>query len=242
MTNKDKWLAWIERNPIQVYIDHADISVKAVAFMLHVSRASVYFWLSGEKLPSTQRLEALESAGIATAKDYVRWWAENPNPPSAKYKSSIDRERIRALLDEKSEVDPLTGCKVFCGAWDRERGAGLVRIGRRTYSVQMAALWVAGKVELYDRVHAYRTCKSAACCNLKHILLAKSRSAGMKAMHEKGVIVPKKERGVYLTERRREAVRMLLDEGRTPEQIAGDTGVAVHLIKRVARGRKRVTA
>lgn len=235
MGNKEKWLAWIAKNPIQVYLKRTGISVKAIAAMISVSRASVYFWLSGEKIPSTQRLEVLENAGIATAKDYSRWWAENPTPSNgSRSKSAISKECVRALLEEKSEVDPITGCKVYCGCWT-VNGASLIRIGRRTYSVQMAALWVAGKVELYDRVYAYRTCRSPACCNLQHIKVAKDRSDGMKAMHKTGVIKLKTTRGIYLTERRREAVNILLEEGRTVEQIAGDTGVAVHLIKRVAR-------
>lgn len=239
-SSKEKWLAWIAKNPIQVYIDRADISVAAAAAMLFVSRASVYFWLSGEKIPSTQRLADLERAGIATATDYSRWWDENPNPPSVRMKSSIDRERIRALLEEKSEVDPNTGCKIYCGAW-KGNGIATVRIGRRNYTVQMAALWVAGKVELYDRVYAYRTCNSPACCNLQHIKVAKGASEGMSAMYAKG-IRKGKPRGIYLTELRREAVKILLGEGRTPEQIAGDTGVAAHLIKRVAKEKRRGVA
>lgn len=242
MASKEQWLAWIAKNPIQVYCGRVGFSVKLVASMLSVSRASVYFWLSGEKIPSAPRLEDLERAGIATVKDYTAWWSENPNPPVGKRrKSAIDRERIRVLLEEKSEFDPNTECKIYCGAWT-DKGAAVIRIGRRTYSVQMAALWVAGKVELYDRVYAYRTCRSPACCNLKHIKVKLKVEDAMKDMRKRGIIVPKTERGVYLTERRREAVKILIEEGRTPEQIAADTGVGLHLIKRIAREGKRVTA
>lgn len=240
-SKKDEWLAWIAKNPIQTYMARAKIGTAAVAAMLLVSRQIVYRWLDGGSIPAPNRIQALEDAGIATAKDYAAWWAENPNPPGKRSKSGIDRERIRVLLEEKSEVDPITGCKVYCGAWSN-KGVALVRVGRRTYTVQMAALWVAGEVELYDRVYAYRTCNSPACWCRKHIKIAKDASEGMKAMHAKGVIVPRKERGIYLTERRREAVRILLEEGREPKAIADDTGVAVHLIKRIARETEAVTA
>lgn len=237
-SKKDEWLAWIARNPIQVYMERAKIGTAAIAAILLVSRQIVYRWLDGQTIPAPNRIQALEDASITTARDYAAWWAENPNPPSTRSKSGIDRERIRALLEEKSEVDPITGCKIYCGAW-AEKGIAIVRIGRRTYSVQMAALWVAGEVELYDRVYAYRTCKSPACWCRKHIKTAKDASEGMRAMHARGVIVPKKHRGIYLTERRRDAVRILLEEGRAPKAIAEDTGVAVHLIKRIAREMER---
>lgn len=238
-SKKDEWLAWIARNPIKVYMDKANIGTASIAAILIVSRQIVYRWIDGQTIPAPHRIKAIEDAGIATAKDYFAWWSENPNPPRTRSKSGIDRERIRVLLESKSEIDPITGCKIYCGTWD-DRSRALVRIGRRTYTVQMAALWVAGEVELYDRVYAYRTCKSPACWCRRHIKIAKDASEGMRAMHQKGIVVPKKERGIYLTERRREAVRILLDDGRTPEQIAGDTGVAVRLIKRVARERKTV--
>lgn len=232
---KEKWLAWIAQNPIQVYMVRAQVKPSGIASKLDVSKQIVYKWLAGESIPSSVRIKALEDAGIATTKDYVRWWEENPNPPTGKRsKSAIDRERIRMLLDEKSELDPETGCKIYCGAWAK-KGAALVRIGRRTYSVQMAAMWAAGKLELYDRVYAYRTCKSPACCNLKHIKVANGVGKGMADLRAKGVVVPPKKRGIYLTDQRREAVRILIAEGKTPEQIAADTGVAEHLIKRVAR-------
>ncbi len=234
MSKKDDWLAWIARNPIQVYMERAKIGTRSVAAILLVSRQIVYRWLDGQTIPNFNRIKQLEDAGVATAADYAAWWAENPNPPNTRSKSGIDRERIRALLDEKSEVDPITKCKVYCGAW-ADNGIALIRIGRRTYTVQMAALWVAGKVELYDRVYAYRTCKSAACCNLKHIKVAGDVSAGMKAMHKQGIIVPPKKRGIYLTEIRREAVRILLKEGRDVKTIAANTGVGIDRIKRIAR-------
>ncbi len=234
MSKKDEWLAWVARNPIQVHMERAGIGTAAIAGILFVSRQIVYRWLDGQTVPNFSRIQQLEDAGIATAKDYAAWWAENPNPPSTRSKSGIDRERVRVLLDERSEVDPITKCKVYCGAWAND-GSALIRIGRRVYSVQMAALWVAGKVELYDRVYAYRTCKSSACCNLKHIKVAGDVGEGMKAMHKKGIIVPSKKRGIYLTERRRDAVKILLEDGRDPKTIAADTGVKVHLIKRIAR-------
>ncbi len=249
MSNKEKWLAWIARNPIQVYMANAEIGTQAIAGILLVSRQIVYRWLDGQSIPAPDRIQKLEDAGITTVKEFAAWWAENPNPPSKRSKSSIDRERIRKLLDENSEIDSSTGCKVYCGAWKGETtvpgsGTAFVRIGRRTYSVQMAALWAAGKVELYDRIYAYRTCKSPACCNLKHIKVATNVTEGMLAMRKKGIIVPRPKRGIYLTERRRDAVRILLEEGREPQTIAEDTGVAVHLIKRIAKrmAREAVTA
>lgn len=234
MSKKDEWLAWIARNPIQVYMGRAKISTAAIASMLLVSRQIVYRWLDGQTIPAPNRIQKLEDVGIATAAVYAAWWAENPNAPSIRSRSGIDRERIRVLLEEKSEVDPNTGCKIYCGAW-ADNEVALVRIGRRTYTVQMAALWVAGEVELYDKVYAYRICRSPACWCRKHIKIAKDVSEGMKSMRRLGIIVPPKTRGIYLTERRREAVRILLEEGRTPEQIAEDTGVSVHLIKRIER-------
>lgn len=232
-TNKEKWLAWVARNPIQLYMDRAKISTQAVAAILLVSRQIVYRWLDGQTIPNPRRISQLEEHEIASATDYAAWWAEHPNPPARRSKSGIDRERIRQLIVEKSQYDPATQCQVFCGCWDKD-GKAMVRIGRRTYSVQMAALWVAGKVELFDRVYAYRTCRSPACCNLKHIKIAGDVAEGLKAMRKKGIIGPPRKRGLYLTERRRETVKILLEEGRTPEQIAEDTGVGIHLIRRVA--------
>lgn len=240
MGKKDDWLAWIAQNPIQVYMERANIGTAAIAGILLVTRQIVYRWLDGSSIPAAGRLQSLEDHGIATAKSYADWWAKHPNPNHSKRsKSSIDRERIRQLLDEKSEVDPATGCKVYCGAW-ADDGAAVVRIGRRTYSVQMAAMWAAGKVELYDRVYAYRVCRSPACCNVKHIKVAGDVSEGLAAMRKKGIIVPQARRGIYLTERRRDIIKVLLEEGRDPKQIAADTGIGVHLIKRIAR--KKETA
>lgn len=241
MDNKEKWLAWVARNPIQVYMDKAKVSTKTVARILLVSRQIVYCWLAGEKIPAAHRIQTMEDRGITTAKAYAAWWAENPNPPANRSRSAIDRERIRTLLEEKSEIDHVTGCKIYCGTWFG-KGVALVRIGRRTYSVQMAALWAMGEVELYDKIYAYRTCKSPACWARKHIKIAAGVAAGMEAMRRKGIIIPQKNRGVYLTERRREAVRILLEEGRDCKQIAEDTGVGVHLIQRIGREMEAVTA
>lgn len=232
-TTKDLWIAWIARNPIQIYMDKAKIGTAAIAGILLVSRQIVYRWLDGQTIPSARVMQLLEDRGVATAKAYAAWWSQNPNPPT-KSKSSIDRERIRELIDEKSENDPDTGCKIYCGAWVG-KGLALVRIGRRTYTVQHAAMWAAGKIELFERVYCYRTCKSPACANLKHIKIAKGVAEGMAAMRKKGIVVPQATRGIYLTERRREAVKILLAEGREPKQISKDTGVSVKLIKAVAR-------
>lgn len=239
MGKKEEWLAWIARNPIQTYMELAKVNTKTVSSILLVSRQIVYRWLDGQSIPAPHRIKALEDAHITTAAAYAAWWAENPNPPNARSKSGIDRERIRVLLDTKSEVDPNTGCKVYCGIWN-DKDIGLIRIGRRCYTVQMAALWAAGKLELYDRVYAYRICKSPACCNLKHIKVAGDVAEGMAAMRRRGIVVPQAKRGIYLTERRREAVRILLEEGREPKQIAEDTGVAAHLIKRIAREMEKI--
>jgi len=241
-SNKDRWLAWIARNPIQIYMDRAKVGTAAVAGILLVSRQIVYRWLDGGSIPATHRMAKMEELGITTAKAYAAWWAENPNPPT-KSKSSIDRERIRALLDSKSEDDPETGCKIYCGAW-QGKGYALVKIGRRTYTVQHATMWALGKIELYERRYCYRTCRSPACCNPKHIKIAKGVAEGMEAMRKKGIIVAPQSRGIYLTENRREAVKILLAEGCEPKQISKDTGVSVKLIKAVAREveRERIRA
>lgn len=236
-TNKETWLAWIARNPIQVYMQKAEIGTAAVAGILLVSRQIVYRWLDGQTIPSARIMLLMEDRGVATAKAYAAWWLQNPNPPT-KSKSSIDRERIRSLIDSKSEHDPETECKIYCGAWVG-KGMALVRIGRRCYTVQHAAAWAAGKIELFDRVYVYRTCKSPACANLKHIKVAGTVAEGMAAMRKRGLIVPPSTRGIYLTERRRENVKILLEEGREPKQISKDTGVSVKLIKAVARELER---
>lgn len=237
-SNKEKWLAWIKRNPIQVYMDKAKIGTAAVAGILLVSRAIVYRWLDGHSVPAEHRIQKMEELGITNAKAYAAWWAEHPSPPKSKSKSSIDRERIRQLLESKSEHDPETGCDIYCGAWVG-KGLALVRIGRRTYTVQHAAAWAAGKIELYDRVYVYRTCRSPACRNLKHIKVGKNVAEGMAAMRKKGIVVPQSHRGIYLTERRRENVKILLEEGREPKQISKDTGVSVKLIKALAKEMER---
>jgi hypothetical protein len=219
-------------------MDMAKVGTADVASMLSVSRAIVYRWLDGQSIPAEHRIKDMAAAGLGAVQAYAAWWAENPNHPSIRSRSSIDKERIRKLLEDKSERDPNTGCKIYCGAWP-DRGPALVRIGRRTYSVQMAALWVAGEVELYDKVYAYRTCKSPACWARRHIKVAAGVAEGLEAMRRKGIVVPQKKRGIYLTERRREAVKILLEEGRTPKQIAEDTGVNERLIRAIGREREQ---
>jgi hypothetical protein len=225
-------IVWIARNPIRIYMRKTKVNVTTVAAVLATARTLIYSWLSGKTIPSARLLAAMEEYDIATTKAYAEWWDKNPNPPiNKRSKSAIDKERVRALLDEKSEIDPATGCKVYCGTWNN-KDIALIRIGRRNYTVQVAALWVAGKMELYEKAYVYRTCNTPACCNVEHIRKSGHMGQGMNEMRALG-IVKSGPRGIYLTKSRRECVKTLLREGRTPEFIAEDTGVNVNLIRHI---------
>jgi hypothetical protein len=82
------------------------------------------------------------------------------------------KDRLHGLLVERCETDPLTGCCIYTGAWNRH-GQGVVKVKSRTYLVSRVAAWVyLGGFDLPDmtvKVRHRRGCPHPACFAVDHL-------------------------------------------------------------------------
>ena len=89
-------------------------------------------------------------------------------------RNPTDPQRLRHKLADRllaqREIDPATGCWVWCGTW-LANGHGVLKLGetQRTVAHVAAWLWLSG-FELGDRrIRVYRTCQIPACFNPEHL-------------------------------------------------------------------------
>ncbi len=143
---------------------------------------------------------------------------------------AFDKKTIRKRLKSRIQIDKRTGCHVYCGAWTA-RGFATMRVGHKVYSIQRVVLWLAGKVELWEKCYRYRTCPTPACCNAKHIAVAASFAEALVQMRRLKLFSLAGK--IKLTQRRRACIRALAKEGVPVAEIAADLGMRTAKIQRV---------
>lgn len=146
-----------------------------------------------------------------------------------------DRSTIRARLYSQVEADPVTGCIVFTGCWDREDSPRF-RVGYTVYRARKVAAWVCGKIaDLYTPLLVYRKCQTPACIAPEHIAVARTWAAMMKPRRKL------RRRGRFrLTKLRLDVIQGRLDDGDTVREIAADLEIRPARLARalVRRSRK----
>jgi hypothetical protein len=143
---------------------------------------------------------------------------------------AIDKRTIRKRLNARVQKDLKTGCWVYCGCWNA-RGQALMHVGHKVYTIQRVAVWLDGRAELWEKVYRYRTCETPACCNPRHINIAKNFTEALVEMRRLGLVSLKGK--VKLTKARRACIVVLAEEGFTAKEIAEDLGMRICKIQRV---------
>ncbi len=98
--------------------------------------------------------------------------------PQAVLKDQLHERFLRAC-----ELDPITECWIWTGAWQKESGLGVLKVQGKLYTAHRVALWVyRGGFDLCDtrgaRVyHSHPDCESPACCAPEHLSIASSAAA-----------------------------------------------------------------
>lgn len=96
------------------------------------------------------------------------------------------KDKIHGRLNARCELDPGTGCWIYCGYWDR-KGQGQIRVGRRVYTLPRVSAWlyIAG-FRLEDRRWAFRRCENSACFNPDHVLVATNQAEALALLRGMG--------------------------------------------------------
>lgn len=85
------------------------------------------------------------------------------------------KDALHARLMPRCELDPLTGCWIWTGAWQDESGLGVIRVAGESVMVSRVAAWVyLGGFDFFDTsfniVHI-DACPNPACWNYEHLLV-----------------------------------------------------------------------
>ncbi len=148
---------------------------------------------------------------------------------------TFTKASIRRRLKSRLQIDKITGCHLYCGAWNA-KGRALMRVGHKVYTIQRVVAWLNGKAELWEDVYRYRTCQTPACANPRHIRVAASFGEALKEMRRLKVFSLKGK--MKLTKSRRACIAVLIKEGYTPKEIAADLEMRLSKIVRVVEGLK----
>jgi hypothetical protein len=89
------------------------------------------------------------------------------------------KDTIHARLQSRFELDQVTGCWIYVGAW-ADDGRGMIRVGGKKYSVAKVSAWLFEGIDLNDDCYVYhdpRRCRAPACWNPHHLRIADRATA-----------------------------------------------------------------
>ncbi len=86
----------------------------------------------------------------------------------------IDKATIRTRILARITRDPKTGCWIYLGCWDGFTSEARMRVGGKVYNIRKVVAWVFKDMELWEPGYVYRICQCPACCNPRHVRIAKN--------------------------------------------------------------------
>lgn len=146
-------------------------------------------------------------------------------------------QRLKDLIHERlwsrSELDPLTGCQIYTGAWDPS-GQGKIRVGRRVCCLARVSAWIYYPgFRLWDVRVAVRTCGCPACFSPQHVRIVLDKATVLREQREAGQMSPR----VRLSLAKARLIRGLARQGITPEELGKTFGVRPPAVRAVLRNR-----
>jgi hypothetical protein len=96
------------------------------------------------------------------------------------------KDAIHAIFQERCELDPITGCWVYTGCWERS-GHGKIRVGRRVYCTARVAAWLyLPGFSLWEERIVKRRCNTPACFNPDHLEIVGNQAEALKKQRRNG--------------------------------------------------------
>ncbi len=119
---------------------------------------------------------------------------EPPSPLTPEEQVELEqlKDRTHERLCEQCQEDEATGCVLFLGTWDRQKGRGLIRVAGKQYFAHRVAAWCyLGGFDLDDPdvsvIHTGCPEDTPACCAHEHLTVVRGgRQAVARLLAELG--------------------------------------------------------